>query len=90
MGSAAGFLISFAIETKAHVMYLIYAQTGISVIMLICIWAYFPDQPPSPPAISTEERNAFAKQSFLEDLKELVTNPSFVALVVGNIFQHFA
>jgi len=51
-------------------------QLGISAFLLLCVIVYFPDKPPLPPSASSKVKHL----DFLEGLKKLFTNRSYLHL----------
>jgi hypothetical protein len=52
VGSVIGYSTGFYINHPWQLPYLVYAQTGFSFVIAVCIIIYFPDRPPTPPSTS--------------------------------------
>lgn len=56
MGTAVAFLMGFIIKTEADIPLRLYIEAGMTILVTVPIFAYFPDGPPTPPSASSSHK----------------------------------
>jgi len=63
-------------KRRNEIMWLLYVEFGINIILFIFVLGYFPDKPSIPPSISAHHE----RDDFFEGTKQLIRSPSFWTL----------
>lgn len=90
LGSALAFVLGLIVTTDSRIWTLLYIEAGISVVVTVPVFIYFPERPPSPPSASSSELTTGTDLSVLESIKAyfwsiigIMKNLSFVLILVG-------
>ena len=78
-GLGLGFIINPYITQMYGIRTMLIVQAELSVCVALLFTIYFPSNPPTAPSLSAEED----RTSFRSSFKKLITNPSYLMLVVS-------
>jgi len=93
LGSTLSFPLGpLVVSSPDDIPHLLYIHVGLAFIGCLLTLIYFPGQPPSPPSPAAEllikhsmnEQNNKSCQSFILNIKNCFTTPSFILLVIGS------
>jgi len=91
-GKTVGFVISpFIVSSPDYVPRLLYIHLALAFIACVLALLYFPAQPPSAPSAAaqllilrpTSEQNNNSWKTFMKDIKQCLTTPSFVLILTA-------